>query len=875
MPAVARPIVRAVLFLGALAPVVGCQSTGVSPVAPAASPPLRGMGGGGGRVIAEPHRLPPVQRPATRGSRGADVERIRDLNLEVLADFRRGAYDATLPRARAGLAEAEQKLGPRHPQVAFSLVNLGRLLTALGAYAEALPHLERALGIREAAFGPEHVHVADALYQLGYTSAAAGNFAAARAAFERALAIRERALGADHVAVGWTTVMLGRSIMRGGDPQAARPWVARAVAIGERRSADPEHARLLGLAYHLQGTIASRTGDHAAARPLLAQGLAVRERTLGPEHPLLAPLLGTYGALLSRSGDEAGARPLFERALAIARRHQLAEHVWVPALGLGRLAERQGQLPDAIVHYRDAVTAVETVAGRFTDEASRAQYVQAMRRTDVYDALARALLKLHERAPSAGHDREAWAVLGARKNRLVADALTAARPVAADDDVRVRSQRVDAARSRLAALERAAAARDEAPAEGGDEELAPRADAAPADLTTLLASTKAEYLAEVRALLERHPRLKTQFVEQQTVDPRTLARFSERLPEGMLAVQYFVTPEALWIYTVARGGQYRVRRHEVSQDALYALVRQYREYLQYAATRRLRWTDDGSAAFRTDVQPLREATDRLAAHLLGPIEDDLARHPALVLIPNDLLLYMPIHALTRPAAGGARRFLVETHVVSYLTQLELAELVSAARPVVERPLLAVANPDGSLPAAGQEVAALAAMRPAVTALAGADATKTRFVGLTAQFTDLHLATHGTLDPERPERSYLLMAGQDDASRQLTIREIAGLTVSPDGMAVLSACETAMGELQPGAALMTMAAAFSQAGSQTVIASLWSVNDQATRELMLAFHQSLRRRGRAEALREAQVRLLRQPMTEHPFYWAPFVLRGAR
>lgn len=274
-------------------------------------------------------------------------------------------------------------------------------------------------------------------------------------------------------------------------------------------------------------------------------------------------------------------------------------------------------------------------------------------------------------------------------------------------------------------------------------------------------------------------------------------------------------------------------------------------------------------------KPLREVTERLAAHLLAPIEEELARHPALVLIPNDLLLCLPFHALTRRAPDGTRKFLVETHIVSYLTQLELAELVAARRPIVERPLLAVANPDGSLPAAGQEVAALAAMRPAVTALAGAEATKGRFLGLSAQFTDLHLATHGTLDLERPERSYLLMAGEDEASRQLTIREIAGLTVAPDGMAVLSACETALGELQPGAALMTLAAAFSQAGSQTVIASLWSVNDQATRELMLAFHRALRTRGRVEALREAQVTMLRQPLTEHPFYWAPFVLIGAR
>lgn len=214
-------------------------------------------------------------------------------------------------------------------------------------------------------------------------------------------------------------------------------------------------------------------------------------------------------------------------------------------------------------------------------------------------------------------------------------------------------------------------------------------------------------------------------------------------------------------------------------------------------------------------------------------------------------------------------------MVSYVTQLELVDLLVPSAVGVGAPLLALANPDGTLPAASREIRELARIRSGSTALDGAQATKERFLALASQFSDVHLATHGVLDAERPERSYLLMAGTDEASQRLSIGEIASLTLARNGLAVLSACETALGEQVPGSALITLAAAFSQAGAQSVVASLWKVNDVATRDFMVAFHRALGSTGRAAALQQAQRAVLRKPQTAHPYYWAPFILIGAR
>jgi CHAT domain-containing protein len=459
-------------------------------------------------------------------------------------------------------------------------------------------------------------------------------------------------------------------------------------------------------------------------------------------------------------------------------------------------------------------------------------------------------------------------VLEAKKGRVVAEVLTASNPQFRDPEARKEIEAAKSAQDQAAALQH----------ELLEEQAKPAAEQLPEkvkNLTTLLAQTKGDYLKQVQTFLAKYPQYRTQFVDQQSVDPRALAKFADRLPEGTLAVQFFPSPDALYLFVVAPGGRFQVKRQAVTQAELYKLIKEYRAHLDRGAKQRLSWADDGSDAYRREVLPFKELTRKLSEYLLGPIATELVEHKNLVLIPNDLLLYLPIHALANPAAGEAGKLLAETHVISYLTQLELADIINPGKPRPDAPLLALANPDGSLPAASREIREIGKIRLGVTTLDGEQATKERFLSLAGKFPDLHLATHGVLDPDHPERSYLLMAGLDEASQRLTIAEIAGLRLQPHGIAILSACETAVGEQVPGAALITMAAAFSQAGSQSIMASLWEVGDAATRDLMVAFYGTLSKTGRAGALHQAQLTLLKNPLTAHPYYWAPFILIGAR
>jgi CHAT domain-containing protein len=106
-------------------------------------------------------------------------------------------------------------------------------------------------------------------------------------------------------------------------------------------------------------------------------------------------------------------------------------------------------------------------------------------------------------------------------------------------------------------------------------------------------------------------------------------------------------------------------------------------------------------------------------------------------------------------------------------------------------------------------------------------------------------------------------------------EIGGLPFNKVDLVTLSACETAVGNKEPdGGEVTTLAHAFSSAGATTVLASLWSVGDESTKEFMMEFYRQLAAgTSKAAALQSAQLKLLKSAKFSRPLYWAPFVLMG--
>jgi CHAT domain-containing protein len=143
---------------------------------------------------------------------------------------------------------------------------------------------------------------------------------------------------------------------------------------------------------------------------------------------------------------------------------------------------------------------------------------------------------------------------------------------------------------------------------------------------------------------------------------------------------------------------------------------------------------------------------------------------------------------------------------------------------------------------------------------------------------LHFATHGILDPKRPENSGLFLSMVDREGHAqngfVGLPDIYRLH-APVDLVVLSACRTGLGKDVRGEGLIGLTRGFMYAGASSVMASLWKVDDEATAELMKRFYANMLQRGMtpAAALRAAQNSIRQEPQWRSPHFWAAFTLQG--
>lgn len=157
---------------------------------------------------------------------------------------------------------------------------------------------------------------------------------------------------------------------------------------------------------------------------------------------------------------------------------------------------------------------------------------------------------------------------------------------------------------------------------------------------------------------------------------------------------------------------------------------------------------------------------------------------------------------------------------------------------------------------------------------GSAATKSQFVKESPSYKILHLSTHAIMDETNAEQSYIVFHNAN-SNYKLFLHQIEQLPLETE-MVVLSACETGVGKLLNGEGMFSMKKAFFQAGSKSVISSLWRSNDQTTAEIMSYFYSNLKEgKTKDEALRLAKLKYisLADPGYDHPYYWAGFIAVG--
>jgi len=812
------------------------------------------------------------------------------LNIEANIHRQRGAYSDARPLLERALRIWEGELGNEHPNALAGKNNLAILLQALGELDKARDLLEEIRGVRERTLAPDDPRIAKILNNLAMVLVDLGLYADALPLQRRAVEIWEEALPAGHPSIADGLNILGWMLYLSGDPAAARPLFERALTL-RRQRLGADHPLVSWTRENLALSLEAQ-GQHSEVLALLKQVCQDRRKQLGPGHPDVARAHYHLARALAREGDLTAAIDSALLAEDIGREHLR----WMASA----LAEREALL------YREArdrlslKTSGLDLALSLAMKAAPCPKLPARLLDHVIRSRALVLDELAERHQSLPKD-------DVETVELRAEVLRASERYA---QVKVRGPEASSSRDYRQLLD---LLRDEK--ESAERALAQRSFRFRASL-----DSKRAGLREVSAALPTGSAL-VAYARHQRGGGGYLA-FLLRAggsPE-LLALGRAAEIDRL----VARWGR---------EASLGTLAHGRAD----AESGRAYWKE--ASALREKIwDPVRRRLGRVAKVYVVP--DGRLHLVNLAALPADESRYLVetgplIHYLSaerdlaaKPRATRQGRGLLAMGGPSFDStgprNETLSEDVDGGQPVFRGKrsecLELLDIPFEPLPAALEEVqdiAGLWAKRAPVSGdalvLTGAAASEAAFKAQAPGRRAVHLATHGfflagrcasvrpgtrgiqglTPAAESLGSDSLLLAGlalaganrrsgarpgQEDGI--LTAEEIAALDLSSVDWAVLSACDTGVGDIRAGEGVLGLRRAFQVAGAGSLVLSLWAVEDAATGDWMRAFYAAAigdSSSSLAQAVRDASLQVLRerrrQGKSTHPLYWGAFVAAG--
>jgi len=288
-----------------------------------------------------------------------------------------------------------------------------------------------------------------------------------------------------------------------------------------------------------------------------------------------------------------------------------------------------------------------------------------------------------------------------------------------------------------------------------------------------------------------------------------------------------------------------------------------------------------SEGLTEDIQAFRKSIDtpnsaqfmdmsnKLYKRIFQPIESALKKRN-LIIVSHGALHYLPFNAL-----HDGKGYLIDRYGIRMLPSASVIKYLQAKKSAKPGGILAFGNPDlgdssYDLVYAQNEAIAVAKTRPQSKVFLRKDATETAFNKYGISFNYIHFATHAQFNADAPLKSAILLAKDAENDGMLTVDKLYSTKLDAD-LVTLSACETGMGKIANGDDIVGLTRGFLYAGSSSIVASLWKVDDLATADLMTRFYTNMKTLDKREALRQAQLQIKKK--YEHPFYWASFQLTG--
>ncbi|ADO74432.1 CHAT domain-containing tetratricopeptide repeat protein [Stigmatella aurantiaca] len=837
---------------------------------------------------------------------------------------------AALYRDQGAYGQAELILQRELPQldaaptvpahlVAAALNNLAIIYKDQGMYDRAEPLLQRALALWEATLGSNHPHVALALNNLAVLYQAQGMYDRAEPLLQRTLALWENTLGSNHAYFALALNNLANLYLEQGLYGQAEPLFQRAIALLEA-SRGKTHSDVAASLNNLANLYLEQ-GLYGRATPLYRRALAIRESNYGKNHPIVAESLTNLAALYKAQGLYGRAASLYRRALAIWETAQAQHHPsFAESLnGLAQLRLAQHRLSDALPLFTRSFSISER---RLRQEAldfseSHLSTFLAHLRTDeqrLY-ALLRAYpqdTRVHRMALSA-----ALLLKGRSVSETANISRTLYRSLGPEDHHAF--ERLRNLRTQLASLSFAGpGALSSKDYQQRLQSLTEEGDLLEADL--------AKRSAPLRSLSSLPP--PGEIVGRVAASlPKDAALVELIAYADSPLVPTPGTPPAKAV------GPMRYLALLLFPDASTRAVDLGPAFpIDQAASRLRDALAEREASFQSIAQDLYRRAFLPLLPLLGSTRRlFLSPDSQLGVIPFSTLhdgqgFLLDSFDFTYLTSGRDLLPRPLDSVPASSVFILAAPDFTAASPSGTRPLSSHSPPSGALerffslprsdlnrsawvplPGTRLEAEGIQRLLPQAQLFLGPEATKDRLLHLPTPGI-LHLATHGFFlgsAPSSPDsrglvsvdslggapsphqqpllNSGLVLAGAHAAASGspapsledtlVTALELAGLNLWGTQLVVLSACDTGRGEVHIGQGVYGLRRALVAAGAETMLVSLWKVNDNSTHLLMdLYYRNLLNGQGRASALRQAMLSL--RETHPHPHAWAPFIALGS-
>ncbi|MEA5477250.1 tetratricopeptide repeat protein [Pseudanabaena galeata UHCC 0370] len=334
--------------------------------------------------------------------------------------------------------------------------------------------------------------------------------------------------------------------------------------------------------------------------------------------------------------------------------------------------------------------------------------------------------------------------------------------------------------------------------------------------------------------------------------------YLQKIPQGTALLYPLILDDRLEIILFTPNTTPISRTVKISQKELETLVTDFRAGL----------LDAGSE----DVQ---EPAAQLYQLLIKPIEIELtqAKVTTILYAPDGILRYIPIAALY-----DGKQWLAEKYRISNLIAYSLFDFTPNQK--IQPNILAGAFGgkagekkfgQTALPATLKEVQSIANSFQNSVTLTEENFSRQAIESKFKNHNVLHLATHAEFNIGVPDNSFIIFGNGD----KIRLNEITDWQIPNIDLIVLSACQTGLGKLGDGVEILGFGYQVQKAGAKQAIASLWKVDDAGTQALMTAFYGELQKGDVTvtEALRRAQIALIKSPQYNHPNYWSAFFAIG--